>query len=228
MATEFSLSLEDQKLDILPQFNAVLAAARKLIEDVPSWRPGRAYGDVKTSSKQANGSGPSWFARISLHPPTHGTFDDFWNCLGVNHSAHEQEYIPEMQSATLLGSFGAFEAWSLGYKFTPPISNRTFTILIASVLEDVVPRQGYVISLPLNVFADGELRAKEPQGVRGRYVSVERVKEVDGQVEWAMATMSNPGGRIPIFLSDSQMPSKISQDVPHVLAWLKSKRGGHE
>ncbi|KAG9078974.1 hypothetical protein FS749_008962, partial [Ceratobasidium sp. UAMH 11750] len=176
-------------------------------------------------SKKTEGSGPSWFARTSIHPPADGTFDEFWNCLGVNHSAHEKEYIPDVQSAILLGTFGAFEAWSLGYKFMPPVSNRTFTILIASVREETEPRQGYVISLPLDVSSDEGLIAKEPKGVRARYVSVERVREVDGQVEWTMATMSNPGGLIPTFLSETQMSSKISEDVPHVLEWLKNKRG---
>ncbi|KAG8715068.1 hypothetical protein FRC09_016962 [Ceratobasidium sp. 395] len=148
----------------IPLLETVLASAKELIDDIPSWRSGKTYHGVKTTSKKSGGSGP---------------------------------------------------AWSLNYKFTPPISNRTFTFLIASVLEDTESRQGYVISLPLDVSSDESLASKEPLGVRARYVSVERVRELDGQVEWiytvSMATSSNPGGMIPIFLSDSQMPSKIAE-----------------
>lgn len=86
------------------------------------------------------------------------------------------EYIPEVKSATMLGLYNGFEgiislrffvyvfelnfnppsftncqAWTLGYRFMPPISNRTFTILIVCVLEDSPTRQGLVISLPLDV-----------------------------------------------------------------------------
>ncbi|KAG8708914.1 hypothetical protein FRC09_000968 [Ceratobasidium sp. 395] len=195
----------------IPLLDPVLASAKELVDDIPSWRPGKTYHGVKTSFKKPEGSGPGWFARISLHPLAEGTFDEFWACLGENHSVHEQEYIPEIQSAIPLGAFGAFEAWSLNYKFTPPISNRTFTFLITSVLEETESRQGYVISLPLDVSSDEGLAAKVPPGVRARYVSVERVRELDGQVEWTMATSSNPGGMIPVFLSDSQMPSKIAE-----------------
>ncbi|KAG8785396.1 hypothetical protein FRC12_017656 [Ceratobasidium sp. 428] len=233
-----TLSLEGLKPDAIPQLDSVLAAAKALLEDIPSgWRQGREYHGVKTSSRSP------WFSRTSLHSPADGTFDEFWDCLGVNHSVHEQQYIPEIQSAVSLGTFGAFEGWSLLYKFSPPLSNRIFTLLIASVLEDTEPRQGYVISLPFDVgcsFAwfinpgsrtkvstNEELKNKEPKGVRGRYVSVERVRELDGQVEWTMATMSNPGGMVPLFLSNSQMPSKIAEDVPHVLEWLKGKRVIH-
>lgn len=137
---------------------------------------------------------------------------------------HEQEYVPEVVSATALCSFEGFEGWTLGYKFTPPVSGRVFTVLIACVLEESPTRQGFVVSLPLDVSSNESLKAKEPRGVRGHYVSVERVKELDGQVEWIMATRSTPGGYIPSFVSESAMPSKICEDVPHVVDWLKAKR----
>ncbi|CAE6411708.1 unnamed protein product [Rhizoctonia solani] len=143
---------------------------------------------------------------------------------GVNHSLNEKDYVPEVRSAQQLASLESFEAWTMGYKFTPPVWDRTFTILIASVLEESASRQGFVISLPLDVSTDQALAAQEPRGVRGRYVSVERVKEIDGKVEWIMATRSAPGGLIPSFLSEPAMPGKICEDVPHVVEWLKAKR----
>ena len=112
----------------------------------------------------------------------------------------------------------------MGYKFMPPVSDRVFTALIACILDEAPQRQGFVISLPFDVSANEELKAKEPHGVRGHYVSVECVREVGDRVEWIMATKSSPGGLIPLLLTESQMPKKISEDVPHVVAWIKAKR----
>ncbi|CUA69296.1 hypothetical protein RSOLAG22IIIB_08422 [Rhizoctonia solani] len=216
------LGLDPVSIQELPDIQAVLAEAKDLIHDIPNWTKGKTYHDVRTHKKPM--PGPAWHSRTSVHESSDGTFEEFWNCLGVNHSLNEKDYVPEVNSARQLASFEAFEAWTMGYKFTPPIWDRTFTVLIACVLEDSPSRQGFVISLPLDVSADQALATQEPRGVRGRYVSVERVREIDGKVEWVMATRSAPGGLIPSFLSESAMPSKICEDVPHVVEWIKIKR----
>lgn len=47
--------------------------------------------------------------------------------------------------------------------------------------------------------------------MKGRYVSVERLKELEnGKVEWRMATSSSPGGSLPSFLVESSMAGQIS------------------
>ncbi|CAE6504693.1 unnamed protein product [Rhizoctonia solani] len=216
------LNLEPVSLQELPDIQAVLTEAKALIRDIPNWTEGKVYRETRTHKKPMNG--PAWHSRTSVHESKDGTFEEFWNCLGVNHSLNEKDYVPEVRSAQQLASLESFEAWTMGYKFTPPVWDRTFTILIASVLEESASRQGFVISLPLDVSTDQALAAQEPRGVRGRYVSVERVKEIDGKVEWIMATRSAPGGLIPSFLSEPAMPGKICEDVPHVVEWLKAKR----
>ncbi|CAE6439741.1 unnamed protein product [Rhizoctonia solani] len=216
------LSLEPLPLEELPDIQAVLAEAKGLFQDIPNWTEGKTYHGIRTHTKPM--SGPAWHSRTSVHESTDGTFEEFWNCLGVNHSLNEKDYVPEVKSARQLASLEAFEAWTMGYKFTPPVSDRTFTVLIVCVLENSPSRQGFVISLPLDVSTDQALAAQEPRGVRGRYVSVECVKEIDSKVEWTMATRSAPGGLIPSFLSESAMPSKICEDVPHVVEWIKTKR----
>jgi Protein of unknown function (DUF3074) len=79
--------------------------------------------------------------------------------------------------------------WTLHYKFPPPVSPRVFTVLQVTHLaggEDGKPREGWVISVPVDVSENAELKAQEEKGARGRYASVERVKERDdGVVEWA-------------------------------------------
>ncbi|CAE7216607.1 unnamed protein product [Rhizoctonia solani] len=216
------LKLDPVSIQDIPSTQAVLAEAKNLIQDISNWPEGRTYHGIRTHKKPM--AGPAWHSRTSVHESQDGTFEEFWNCLGVNHSLNEKEYVPEVRSAQLLTSLEGFEAWTMGYKFTPPVADRTFTVLITCALEDSPSRQGFVISLPLDVSMDETLAAQEPRGVRGRYVSVERIKEIDGKVEWIMATRSAPGGLIPSFLSESTMPSKISEDVPHVVDWIKTKR----
>lgn len=85
----------------------------------------------------------------------------------------------------------------------------------------------------------------EEKGVKGRYVSVERIQELqNGKVEWRMAITSTPGGNIPQFLADRSMASMIScvrrvrsmvsfdvaltlcsrQEDTHFLSWLHKTR----
>ena len=67
------------------------------------------------------------------------------------------------------------------------------------------------ISIPVDLSSDPELAKLEEKGVKGRYVSVESIKELSsGDTEWRMATSSSPGGRIPAFVVESTMASSIS------------------
>ena len=63
----------------------------------------------------------------------------------------------------------------------------------------------------MDISSDPELAKLEEKGVKGRYVSVESIKELSGgDTEWRMATSSSPGGRIPAFVVESLMASSIS------------------
>jgi hypothetical protein len=71
-----------------------------------------------------------------------------------------------------------------------------------------------IVSIPVDLSGpdDAALAALEEKGVKGRYVSVERLTELpDGAVRWEMATSSTPGGNIPSFVSEMSMPGKISE-----------------
>lgn len=52
----------------------------------------------------------------------------------------------------------------------------------------------------------------EETAIKGRYVSVERLTELEnGNTEWRMATSSTPGGSIPTFIVENSMASKIAE-----------------
>jgi hypothetical protein len=128
------------------------------------------------------------------------------------------------------------------YKFSPPIADRIFTVVQSiSLHEESGRRSGLIVSIPVDLSGDHEASQLEAAGVRGKYVSVEQLVELEnGSVEWRMATSSSPGGRIPSFIVDSTMASTIAkvgspssfwlyndskrvQDVPHLLSWLKGQ-----
>lgn len=66
-----------------------------------------------------------------------------------------------------------------------------------------------------------EKQHDEAHRVRGKYVSVERVKELnDGAaVEWRTATSSDAGGNIPRFVTNASLPKSLAEDVPSFLRW---------
>lgn len=68
-----------------------------------------------------------------------------------------------------------------------------------------------IVSIPVDLTVDAELSKLEERGVKGRYASVERIRELEGgKVEWLMATSSTAGGNIPTFVTENSMASQIS------------------
>ncbi|KAG8680109.1 hypothetical protein FRC09_018478, partial [Ceratobasidium sp. 395] len=143
---------------------------------------------------------------------------------GVRHSASQEEYVPELVSATHLEPY--LEGWTFHYSYSPPVSPRTFTVLLATSLDDKPPRQGWVISIPFDVGENEGLKALEEKGVRGRFTTVERLMEVDDKVEWMAVTMNQIGGSIPDFISERKMPKQFSERVPQVLEYMAARREG--
>ena len=57
--------------------------------------------------------------------------------------------------------------------------------MIVTHLEAVTPRQGWIISIPFETSSDEALMAFEETGVRGKYIAIDRLTELeDGRVEW--------------------------------------------
>ncbi|KAG9101953.1 hypothetical protein FRC06_002465 [Ceratobasidium sp. 370] len=116
--------------------------------------------------------------------------------------------------------------WTFHYSYSPPVSPRTFTVLLATSLDDKPPRQGWVISIPYDVGDNEGLKALEEKGVRGKFTTVERLMEVDGKVEWMAVTMNQIGGSIPDFISERKMPKQFAERVPQVLEYMAARRDG--
>jgi hypothetical protein len=134
--------------------------------------------------------------------------------------------------------------YQLSAQFPGPTSPREFiTLLItsdnslsdASKVGDKIPRHYMVVSIPVS-----HPEAPPRNGmVRGFYESIEMIREIpvadaedaeQNPVEWIMVTRSDPGGGIPRFMVERNVPSSIVQDAVKFLNWAcaKTSFGGQE
>ncbi|KAF7304955.1 DUF3074 domain-containing protein [Mycena kentingensis (nom. inval.)] len=225
----------------IPGDDEILAEAETLLDSVTTWKEGKTYhGNVKTYSRpKGKDDGAPWHARVSVHKPEEATLLEMWEKLGKDKALNEAKFIPDIAKVTKVQDISdSRKIWTLYYTFSPPIiSPRVFTVVQITRLSEL-PRSGVIVSIPVDLSGDQELAKLEEKGVRGRYVSVERLLELpDGTTEWRMATSSTPGGSIPTFFVEvmtvskrsppltitwKSLDSKIAEDVPHFLQWLHS------
>ncbi|KAH9901552.1 hypothetical protein C8Q73DRAFT_249431 [Cubamyces lactineus] len=228
--SDLYLSITPVKISEIPPEEDIIKAGKQILESTMSWKQGKAYqhNKVKTFSRSKGPrDGAGWYCRVSEHTKEDATFEEFWSKLGENKAENEMQFIPEIKTVTLIERISPTQTvWSLEYHFPPPISPRIFTVLHTAVLSTESPRTGIIVSIPVDVSDNAEYAKKEAKGAKGRYVAVERIRELeDGKVEWRMATSSTPGGSIPQFIAESSMASTISRDVTHFLEWLHKNRG---
>ncbi|KAF8635509.1 hypothetical protein AX17_003899 [Amanita inopinata Kibby_2008] len=220
------LTITPLKYADIPSEETILAEGHSLINSTSSWKQGKTYHKkVRTYHRtKGPGDGAPWYCRVSEHTPDEATFDQLWDKLGRNKATNEEQYIPDIRKVTKVKALSDnAEIWSLYYTFTPPVSPRVFTVLQVAHLNDSSPRTGLIVSVPVDLVSQEDLAKLEEKGVKGRYVSVERLMELEnGSTEWRMATSSNPGGLIPSFVAESTMPGAIVQDVPHFFKWFHS------
>lgn len=224
----FKLTITPLKPADIPSEAAILSAGESLLKSTSSWKPGKTYHKtVKTYSRgKEAGDGAPWHYRVSEHAPAQATFDQMWGKLGTNKPENEKEYMAIIDKVTKVKDISPTQSiWTLHYKFPPPVQPRVFTVLQIVHLTETSPRTGVVVSIPIDLSSpeDADLAKLEEKGVKGRYVSVEQLAELEnGNTEWRMATSSTPGGLIPSFLTESTMNSTIAEDVSHFMKWLHS------
>ncbi|KAF1925505.1 uncharacterized protein M421DRAFT_69691 [Didymella exigua CBS 183.55] len=128
---------------------------------------------------------------------------------------------------------GNLQVYQLSAQFPGPTSPREFiTLLItsenalseASKIDSTVPRHWMVVSIPVT-HPEAPPRAGM---VLGQYESIEMIREIPltgnddaetNPVEWIMVTRSDPGGGIPRFMVERNVPSSIVADAIKFLDW---------
>ncbi|KAG6335843.1 hypothetical protein ID866_3233 [Astraeus odoratus] len=216
----------------VPPANTILTLGRELLASTESWKKGKTFanGKVLTLQRPAAGTGDEapWHCRVSQHHKEDATFDELWNKIGVNKAENEKQFISAIKEVVEVKRISATQSiWTLYYTYPPPVSPRVFTVLQTTYLDNTSPRNGMIVSIPIDLSGDEELAKLERKGTRGRYVAAERLLELDGdKVEWRMATSATPGGMIPSFVAESSMPGQIASDVSHFLKWFHTVRDG--
>lgn len=222
----FQLTNNAVKLGDIPPESTIITLGNELLASTESWKKGKTFGNGKVLTLRrppAQGSESSWHCRVSRHNKDDATFDEFWSKLGVNKAENEKQFVGAIKQVSEVKRISATQSiWTLYYTYPPPVSPRVFTVLQTTYLSSASPRSGLIVSIPIDLSEDEELAKIERKGVRGRYVAVERLLELDDdKVEWRMATSATPGGMIPSFIAESSMPGQIAADVTHFLKWFR-------
>lgn len=113
------------------------------------------------------------------------------------------------------------QVWQISYALPFPVHDRFFTLIIFTI-EEPSDDSFLVISLPLKSHSAEEATRDR----RAFYESVERVTRHSGRVEWRMCTRSHPGGLIPQYFANVNMPKTIAKDVVRFISWNRSKKWG--
>ncbi|GAA98588.1 uncharacterized protein L969DRAFT_18102 [Mixia osmundae IAM 14324] len=236
----------DSLIDTSPAFASAEPSDTSL-KCKAGWKIGKLYyanDENPTRTAKRPGQPLNWHLRSSCHTGPKQSYDDLRSGLFVQHTPNEKEYIEGLHNIERLQVWqdDVVEAWLVQYEIPPPTTNRDFCILpvrreitgqeansgLYSTDTTTVARRFQVISIPVT-----HPKGAPAQGyVRARYASVEDVRELvptsgdepKKQVVWTMATMSDPAGLIPSWISEKVLPSKIVEDVPSCVKWLKNRQ----
>jgi hypothetical protein len=208
----------------------------------------RAAGE---SDKRRKAEGETWCARRSVHDDAarQGTasWDEFERCFRLEHAEAEEAFTPtvvathealawdcdgievklEVEEAGETWHGFALKVEEMRHRVGKPLKDRTFP-----VLQMVASAKGggefLVVSIPVPDFGtSAKSRLAREKGAQvGRYVSVERVRRMGdgGQVEWLMATASDAGGILPMWVQNMAMPGVVWKDVPLFIGWIGAER----
>lgn len=146
--------------------------------------------------------------------------------MSRNRIPAQRQYIPEIVSAIDIKSISRSRSiWSVSYDFGSPLSPRVCAMLQVLKLIANVPgtRTGIAITIPVDLNDSSEnLAVLEDLGVKGRFVSIEHLKEYEGGriIEWRKILCGEFGGLIPRFCVRRSMPEKLAQDAQRFLQWV--------
>lgn len=187
----------------------------------------------------------TWMCRRSVHEDAavKGTasWAEFERCFRDEHAEAESAFTPNVVAHNEAFTWRCVheipaggETWDrftlkiveMRHNVGKPLQDRTFVVL--QMVAAVVGKQEFiVVSIPIPDFGQAHMSklAKEENALIAVYVSVERVRKMDdGRIEWLMATASDAGGILPMWVQNIAMPGVIWKDVPLFLKWIASER----
>lgn len=163
-------------------------------------RRSRFFGGGKTHPSEADDS-PSvaWHRRRSTALASEVGFEHYFRTLALSHTEQEAQYVETL--AKIVKVPGSEDSYLKLYDLPWPTQNRSFIshVLVVPCLPTERLRSFLVFSLPI---VPTERMGEEDGHVRGRYVAVEEVREIEVEeggvtvlkIQWTCASRSTPGG----------------------------------
>ncbi|GAA5909663.1 uncharacterized protein JCM6883_004592 [Sporobolomyces salmoneus] len=196
---------------------------------------------------QRDGEGIAWHKRISrLKTSEYAGYDEWWAAMGANHTKQEEQYVDNLKELIDVGKDEGKKGCFLKlYKLPFGATDRSFmcrSMVIkpdeeesddssksktsdktdgsSSLSNKPGSRSFLSFSLPITT---PEPHPAEKKYVRGTTVTVERISEEDDgeTICWTCASLSTPGGSIPVKLGESKMAASLADAVPPILTWIK-------
>ncbi|CAM1506783.1 Fc.00g064240.m01.CDS01 [Cosmosporella sp. VM-42] len=182
----------------------------------------------------------TWALRRSVHEDKDAegtaTWEEFVKCFKEEHAESEKEFTPSVLTTNLEQQWDCsgisidlegttWTNWTLKsesslHNLPVPLKNRLFPILQATASAEG-HREFLVVQIAVRA-GDGD---HGDQGVvRGAYTSVERLKEIEGGLEWTMGTVSDAKGIVPAWVQRMAVPGQIAKDVDMFLGWIDGER----
>ncbi|GAA6003145.1 uncharacterized protein JCM10292_002890 [Rhodotorula paludigena] len=220
-----------------------------LPQDCVTYDPALASGQSGPSpTGNAGEEGILWHKRVSRFKASeHGGYDVWYDAMGDRHIEQEEEYVDNLVNVIDVGKDAGKEGcYCKLYKLPFGATDRSFMAHCRVVSPSLSTeetnetddksasskkpkgdsasesndglREFLVFSLPITTSTDVK---EEKKYVRGTQATVERVRELEGgTIEWSCASLSTPGGNIPVKLSESKMANSLADAVPSILAWM--------
>ncbi|OTA69187.1 hypothetical protein K449DRAFT_396546 [Hypoxylon sp. EC38] len=234
------------KIEVLER---VVPAAE--LEKVASRSGGREGKDGKEEKVKGE---ETWCCRRSVHEDKKekgtASWDEFVRCFRDEHARSEKAFTPACLDAyeAIKWDCDGVEAEEGGVAWTgfqlrveemrhrigkPVLKDRTFPVLQMAAEVTGERKEFVVVSIPIPDFAGSERSklAREKGAQVAYYVSVERIRKMDGddeKIEWLMATASDAAGVLPAWVQNLAAPGVIWKDVPLFLGWIAKERRKQE
>lgn len=187
----------------------------------------------------------TWFLRRSVHEDRAvegaASWDEWVRCFKKDHAQAEKEFTPTVMETHVEREWDCsgvsielegetWGDWTLKleestHKMPTPLKPRVFPVLQATTsITSGGPRKFMVVQIAAGDAYEAE-ETKRDQSVRGKYTSVERVRDVgNGECEWIMGTTSDAKGVLPHWVQRMATPSHVAKDVELFLSWIAKKR----
>ncbi|KAF2840309.1 hypothetical protein M501DRAFT_690692 [Patellaria atrata CBS 101060] len=209
-----------------PASDGIITIRSKLYKssDLPARRDGHTRQDERWTSRSSTHEDKSAFRTAS--------WDEFNAVLFTDRNRNEGRYTPDILEVTEVCNWNdkmpqledgltdiSLSLWAMYHKMPTFLSNRRFMVIVATA------RFSDNMFLTVKVPVEPVHNSTRPC-IDGQYVSIEKVERFPDsrEIQWDMATASDAGGMLPLWVQRPGIGPAIAKDVGLVMKYLHSFR----